>query len=266
VIALAEVIQELGRLAEAEHLYRRALAGREEQSSASDAATLIYREQTLLDVLCLAGLLEAQGGQGRLVEAETLYRHVLGERETLLGASHPDTLDAAHYLPKMLNKLDKRDEAEPLYRRAIPWLETELGENHASTFKSVRILAELLGKQGMEAGDEALSLSRRALAGHASSLGDTAEQTKDAAESLAVMLHETNGLTDRLEVSQLKETYVLTHIPSQRGANLFPYSGQYSKETRAHLRSKWKGFGSLLPEWRPAACWRGSEAGPYKNS
>ncbi|KAJ1636319.1 hypothetical protein T492DRAFT_587690, partial [Pavlovales sp. CCMP2436] len=68
----------------------------------------------------LAGLLEEQGGQVRLVEAETLYRRVLGERETLLGASHPDTLDAAHYLAKMLNKLDKRDEAEPLYRRAIP--------------------------------------------------------------------------------------------------------------------------------------------------
>jgi len=265
VIALAEVIQELGRLAEAEHLYRRALAGREEQSSASDAATLIYREQTLLDVLCLAGLLEAQGGQGRLVEAETLYRRVLNERETLLGASHPGTLRAAHYLAKMLNKLDKRDEAEPLYRRDIPWL-AELGANHASTLWSVRSLAELLGKGGIEARDEALSLSRLALAGLASSLGDISEETKDAAESLAVMLHETNGLTDRLEVSQLKETYVLTHIPSQRGANLFPYSGQYSKETRAHLRSKWKGFGSLLPEWRPAACWRGSEAGPYKNS
>ncbi|KAJ1636066.1 hypothetical protein T492DRAFT_961852, partial [Pavlovales sp. CCMP2436] len=183
VIALAEVIKGPGRLTEAEQLYWRALAGREEQPSASDAATLIYREQTFLDVLCLAGLLEAQGGQGRLVEAETLYLCVLNERETLLGASHLGTLRVAQYLAKMLNKLDKRDEAEPLYRRAIPWLETELGENHTSTLESVHILAELLGKQGMEARDEALSLSRRALAGLASSLGDTAEEIKDAAES-----------------------------------------------------------------------------------
>ncbi|KAJ1633243.1 hypothetical protein T492DRAFT_561617, partial [Pavlovales sp. CCMP2436] len=104
-LALAIVLyKDQSRLADAEPLYRRVIEGREEQLGAKRFST----------VLCLAGLLEAQGGQGRLVEAETLYRRVLNERETLLGASHPGTLRAVHYLAKMLNKLDKRDEAEPL--------------------------------------------------------------------------------------------------------------------------------------------------------
>mmetsp|Transcript_24322 Transcript_24322/g.61626 ORF Transcript_24322/g.61626 Transcript_24322/m.61626 type:complete len:166 (-) Transcript_24322:98-595(-) len=165
----------------------------------------------------------------------------------------------------MLNKLDKRDEAEPLYRRDIPWL-AELGANHASTLWSVRSLAELLGKGGIEARDEALSLSRLALAGLASSLGDTAEETHDAAESLAMMLHERNGLMDRLEVSQLRETFMATGIPSQWGADLSPYSSAY-KETWAHLLSKRvQGWDTVLPDWELAARWRGPEAGSYEYS
>ena len=77
VIALADVLDRLGKLAESEQLYRSALERREEQPAASDAATRIYREDTLILAINLAGVLVAQGGQGRLDEAETLYRREL---------------------------------------------------------------------------------------------------------------------------------------------------------------------------------------------
>jgi hypothetical protein len=51
----------------------------------------------------LASLLEAQG---KLTEAEPLFRRALEGRERQLGAAHPDTLSSASALASLLQLLD----------------------------------------------------------------------------------------------------------------------------------------------------------------
>jgi tetratricopeptide (TPR) repeat protein len=62
----------------------------------------------------LALLLEAQG---KLAEAEPLYRRALEGREQQLGAHHPSTLTSVNNLAMLLRTQGKLAEAELLYRR-----------------------------------------------------------------------------------------------------------------------------------------------------
>ena len=83
------------------------LEGREQQLGAQ-------HPHTLTSVNNLAGLLKAQG---KLVEAETLYRRALEGCEQQLGAQHPHTLISVINMAGMLQAQGKLAEAEPLYRR-----------------------------------------------------------------------------------------------------------------------------------------------------
>ena len=54
---------------------------------------------------------------GKLAEAEPLFRRALEGNERQLGAQHPDTLKAVNNLAWLLKAQGKLAEAEPLYRR-----------------------------------------------------------------------------------------------------------------------------------------------------
>ena len=60
----------------------------------------------------LAGLLQAQG---KLTEAEPLYRRALKGREEVLGPKHPDTLESVNALAYLLRVQGKLTEAEALF-------------------------------------------------------------------------------------------------------------------------------------------------------
>ena len=72
--------------------------------------------QTLTYVNNLAELLTEQG---KLGEAEPLYRRALEGRESTLGPMHGSTLISVNNLAKLLKAQGKLGEAEPLYRRAL---------------------------------------------------------------------------------------------------------------------------------------------------
>ena len=63
----------------------------------------------------LGSLLEAQG---KLDEAEPLYREALAGRRAALGDTHPSTLGSINNLGLLLQAQGKRDEAEPLLAEA----------------------------------------------------------------------------------------------------------------------------------------------------
>ena len=64
----------------------------------------------------LAGLLNAQG---RLAEAESLFRKVLKGCEAKLGARHPNTVNAMQGLVYVLEDQRKFAEAEQLNRKVM---------------------------------------------------------------------------------------------------------------------------------------------------
>jgi hypothetical protein len=116
-------------------------------------------------------------------------------------------------------------------------------------------LAELLSKKGIEALNEALSLFRRVLAGLHSSLGYWAEDTLDAAYSLAIKLRKRNGPKDRLELAQLNKAFsVSARIPDFWCADF-----DECCRLAGYVPSR-------MPKWSPAPRWRGPGLGPYEYS
>ena len=112
---------------------------------------------TLISVNSLGGLLEKQG---KLEEAEVLYRRSLEGRERVLGVDHPNTLTSVNNLGVLLEDQGKLEEAEVLYRRALEGRERVLGVDAPETLRSVNNLGTLLEAQGKL--EEAEVLSRRA--------------------------------------------------------------------------------------------------------
>jgi len=57
--------------------------------------------------------------QGKMVEAEAMYRRALEGYEKAWGPEHTSTLDAVHNLGNLYSEQGKMVEAEAMYRRAL---------------------------------------------------------------------------------------------------------------------------------------------------
>ena len=85
---------------------------------------------TLTSINNLALLLKTQG---KLGEAEPLYREALDGRRRTLGDSHPSTLTSINNLAGLLQAQGKLGEAEPLYRESLDGHRRVLGDAHPNT-------------------------------------------------------------------------------------------------------------------------------------
>ena len=122
-----------GRYAEAEPLYKRALAIREKALGPDhpDVGTALNN---------LAALYRAQG---RYAEAEPLYKRALAIREKALGPDHPDVGTSLNNLAALYRAQGRYAEAEPLYKRALAIREKALGPDHPDVGTSLNNLAAL---------------------------------------------------------------------------------------------------------------------------
>jgi len=105
----ARCLQNVGDYAEAEPLYRRALAGYERVMGPE-------HPDTLTSVNNLAMLLYSTGAYG---EAEPLFRRALAAREWVLGPEHPYTLTSAQDLADVLERTGRADDARSLRERRL---------------------------------------------------------------------------------------------------------------------------------------------------
>src|SRR5262249_49085641 len=145
---------------EAEPLYRKALAVREEVLGPKHPVTADSYN-------ILAFLLH---GQGQARDAEAWYRKALTVREEVLGAKHPDTALSYNNLAAVLEDQGKAREAEPYWRAAVEALEAarlRLGgtgiDRAAATGGMPHLgLASSLARQGRAA--EAWLVAERGLA------------------------------------------------------------------------------------------------------
>ena len=160
---LALLYRDQGRYADAEPLYKRALAINEkalgpdhpnvatspEQSgtalrcykvamptlSRSTSARWRSIEKALgpehpnvaLSLNNLAGL---YAHQGRYADAEPLYKRALAIREKALGPDHPDVAASLNNLAELYANQGRYADAEPLYKRSLAISEKALGPDH----------------------------------------------------------------------------------------------------------------------------------------
>jgi tetratricopeptide (TPR) repeat protein len=150
--AKAYELYQKGKYAQAEALYRKALAMRQEALGPDHPDTALASSN-------LAASLESQG---RVQEAEVLHRRALAVREQVLGSRHPHTAASRNNLAVTLKRQGRLKEAEQLIREALAVRQQVLGPRHPDSAEACGNLAANLDAQGRS--KEAEPLHRQALA------------------------------------------------------------------------------------------------------
>jgi serine/threonine protein kinase/TolA-binding protein len=130
--------------------------------------------------------------QGKVSEAEKLYRESLTGRERALGPEHIDTLESRHNLATNLEWQGKFDEAERLLRAVLASERRALGENDRRTITTTSALALVLSEAGKTR--EAEQLYRDTLARARTALGNDHPDTLPLMNNFATLLREQGQL------------------------------------------------------------------------
>ena len=273
---LAELYYAMGRCGEAEPLFTRSLAIREQQlgadhpntaASLNNLAVLYYamgrcgeaeplftrslliREQQLGDnhpdtatsLNNLAGLYQAMG---RYAEAEPLSQRSLAIREQQLGADHPNTAQGLNNLAGLYQAMGRYAEAEPLFQRSLLIREQQLGADHPDTAASLNNLAALY--QSMGRYGEAEPLSKRSLAICEQQLGADHPDTANSLNNLAALYYamgryqEAEPLYHRsllIREQQLGADHPDTASSLNNLAALYRAMGRYAEAEPLYMRS-----------------------------
>eukprot|EP00457_Paulinella_chromatophora_P000829 gb/GEZN01000829.1/.p1 GENE.gb/GEZN01000829.1/~~gb/GEZN01000829.1/.p1 ORF type:complete len:1062 (+),score=199.70 gb/GEZN01000829.1/:200-3385(+) len=179
------MVNEHGIVRSMPELLFRAQAGRETKFRESQ------QEKKLAMMNNLAGVLY---NQGKISEAEPLFRCVLEGYEAKFGATDPRILKAVNNLSHLLKAQGKWTEAELLTRRSLEGREKAFGTTHPNTLVVVSNLASLLHSQGKLR--EAEPLYRRALQGFEAQYGESHPDTLLAVDNLATFLQAQGKLND----------------------------------------------------------------------
>jgi tetratricopeptide (TPR) repeat protein len=213
-------LQDEARYTEAEPLYKRALAIREQvlgsehpdTASVLDNLAGVYRDQGkyteaellyqralvireqilgpehLYTSITLNNLARLYRDQGRFAEAEPLYQRALAIREQILSPEHPDTATILHNQGDLYRDQGKYPEAESLYQRALAIRESKLGSEHPDTAFTLNNLGRLYRDQRKYT--EAEPLYNRALSIRESKLGPEHPYTATTIHNLAKLYQE----------------------------------------------------------------------------
>ena len=149
-----------------------------------------------LDAFHQLGLLYAN--QGKLVEAEKMYRRVLQEYEKALSPKHTLTLVTVNHLGVVYTDQGKLTEAEKMYEWALQGREEALGLKHISTLDTVNNLGTLYAYQGRLA--EAEKMYEWALQGREEALGPKHTSTLDTVNNRGVLYMNQGKLTEAEEL------------------------------------------------------------------
>lgn len=147
-LALALLCRRQGKDSEASAHYRRAKGINRAGSPADDVAQRLTR------------LAEYCYEQGRLDEAELVFRHSLAMADSAFWPGHPLIVEALNFLAGWYVSKERFSEAEPLYARVTTVVERTLGADHPQLSMALRNHAQVLRQLGRT--DEAASIEARA--------------------------------------------------------------------------------------------------------
>jgi CHAT domain-containing protein/Tfp pilus assembly protein PilF len=148
---LAELYRSVGRDADAEPLYKRAIAIMEK-------AVGLNSVDIAPELNNLAALYQRQG---RHAEAEPLFKRALALSEKSLPPGHPDVGRALNNLATHYEKQDRHADSEPLFRRALAIYEKAAGPDSPAVATLLNNLGQVLKAEGREA--DAAPMIKRSL-------------------------------------------------------------------------------------------------------
>ena len=165
---LADLLRAQGQYAEAEGLYKHALAI-DEKALGSD------NPDVGVDLNNLAVLYEAQG---RYALAESLHIRSLAIKEKALGYGHPEVAASLSNLAMVYLSQGEYAQAQPLLTRLLAIYEKAFGPDHPDVALSLSNLGGLYDAQGQY--EQAEALFKRSLAIHVKTLGTNHPEVRGA--------------------------------------------------------------------------------------
>lgn len=160
------------------------------KAEAMTTQLLDWQTKTLGDahpntVATLTTLASLYRKQGRLADAEQVYREAYGRFAKILGLDNRSTIVAANNLGEILEKEGLYDQAEPYLLQASDGTRKLLGDSHPATMVSTNNLALLYEGQGDF--EKAESLYTGAIAAATRALGETHPDTLAVVNNLAYL-------------------------------------------------------------------------------
>lgn len=147
-----------------------------------DAGEDVWRDATLAAYMSARHL----AATGAYAQADAAYHDVLHARERVLGADHPDTLNARYGIARMAAARGRYDDAEAAYRQVLQARERVLGADHPDTLNARYGLARIAAAQGRYG--EAEAAYREVLAAEERTLGTDHPDTFRARYGIARMV------------------------------------------------------------------------------
>jgi tetratricopeptide (TPR) repeat protein len=132
--------------------------------------------------------------QGRLKDAEMMYKGALAGYEKAWGPEHTSTLDTVNNLGILYADQGRLEDAETMYNRALAGYEKACGPEHTSTLDTVNNLGILYADQGRL--EDAEMMYKRALAGYEKAWGPEHTSTLDTVNNLGVLYKNQGRLED----------------------------------------------------------------------
>jgi tetratricopeptide (TPR) repeat protein len=132
--------------------------------------------------------------QGRLGDAEMMYKRALAGCEKAWGPEHTSTLDTVNNLGILYKIQGRLGDAEMMYKRALAGYEKAWGPEHTSTLDTVNNLGILYKIQG-RLGDAEM-MYKRALAGYEKAWGPEHTSTLDTVNNLGILYADQGRLGD----------------------------------------------------------------------
>ncbi len=184
-IHLASLLEQSGRLEEAEEIYRDALDTMERGIAEPD------NEAVAFALSHLAALLTSTG---QFAEAEPLLRRALAIAEKAFGPEHEEVATHLNNLAVLYGDTNRHAEAEPLLKRALAVDEKTFGPENPKVATALNNLATLYLATNRDA--EAEPLLRRALAIDEKSFGSQHPKVATDLNNLAVCLVQTQRFNE----------------------------------------------------------------------
>jgi tetratricopeptide (TPR) repeat protein len=138
--------------------------------------------------------------QGKLAEAEQMYRRALQGKEKAWGPDYTSTLDTVNNLGNLYRTQGRLVKAEQMYQRALQGKEKAWGPDHTSTLNTVNNLGLLYANQGKLA--EAEQMYQRALQGKEKAWGPEHTSTLDTVDNLGLLYANQGKLAEAEQMYQ----------------------------------------------------------------
>jgi DNA-binding SARP family transcriptional activator/tetratricopeptide (TPR) repeat protein len=184
IAALAALLRDTNRAAEAEPLLRRSIELREASAGAQHPSVAVALNE-------LAILLHYSN---RLAEAEGLYRRALAIDEAAFGADHPAAALRSHNLALLLHETNRSGEAESLLERSLRIDERVRGPRHPDVASDLGNLGWLMFVTGRVSAAE--PLLRRTIEIREAAYGVDHPSFAHALCDVAVLLHDTGRFAE----------------------------------------------------------------------